>query len=291
MAADGMMSKSDIQTLGAELNESKNHGSSIGSNDRGAGDRSSNAVVPQGLHQNKTGIRVTNQIHYLHKVVLKALWKHQFAWPFHQPVDAQKLNLPVNTWKSFSFRCFFLQFWSDCWIQNVWFAAPWWSLLGFWADDVIKWIKYLNVMSWGFFLHCENGICFCNCARTITKLSSIQWTWGQLRNASKATSIVLRKIVSRTSTRCSPIVILTTNQEKYLILVSEFFYLWILSMLIDLQINMEIVVLLGYWNFGILFVMETFRRIHLTVIQVLTLKFPLLWNYMQCKQVYLAPVV
>lgn len=93
MAADGM-SKSDIQTLGAELNESKNHGSSIGSNDRGAGDRSSNAVVPQGLHQNKTGIRVTNQIHYLHKVVLKALWKHQFAWPFHQPVDAQKLNLP-----------------------------------------------------------------------------------------------------------------------------------------------------------------------------------------------------
>lgn len=40
--------------------------------------------------------RVTNQLRYLEKVVLKALWKHQFAWPFHQPVDAQKLNLPVG---------------------------------------------------------------------------------------------------------------------------------------------------------------------------------------------------
>lgn len=39
--------------------------------------------------------RVTNQLQYLHKIVLKALLKHQFAWPFHQPVDAKKLNLPV----------------------------------------------------------------------------------------------------------------------------------------------------------------------------------------------------
>lgn len=27
-------------------------------------------------------------------MVLKTLWKHQFAWPFQQPVDAVKLNLP-----------------------------------------------------------------------------------------------------------------------------------------------------------------------------------------------------
>merc|ERR1712198_244759 len=25
---------------------------------------------------------------------MKTVWKHQFAWPFHQPVDATKLNLP-----------------------------------------------------------------------------------------------------------------------------------------------------------------------------------------------------
>uniref|UniRef100_A0A8C1VVR1 Bromodomain containing 4 n=1 Tax=Cyprinus carpio TaxID=7962 RepID=A0A8C1VVR1_CYPCA len=38
--------------------------------------------------------RQTNQLQYLLKVVLKTLWKHQFAWPFHSPVDAVKLNLP-----------------------------------------------------------------------------------------------------------------------------------------------------------------------------------------------------
>ena len=38
---------------------------------------------------------VTNQLQYIKNVVLKAVWKHQFAWPFYQPVDHVKLNLPV----------------------------------------------------------------------------------------------------------------------------------------------------------------------------------------------------
>lgn len=38
--------------------------------------------------------RQTNQLQYLLKVVMKTLWKHHFAWPFHAPVDAIKLNLP-----------------------------------------------------------------------------------------------------------------------------------------------------------------------------------------------------
>ncbi|VEN58721.1 unnamed protein product [Callosobruchus maculatus] len=38
--------------------------------------------------------RVTNQLQFLQKTVLKAVWKHGYAWPFHQPVDAKKLNLP-----------------------------------------------------------------------------------------------------------------------------------------------------------------------------------------------------
>uniref|UniRef100_A0AAY3ZUJ3 Bromodomain containing 2 n=1 Tax=Denticeps clupeoides TaxID=299321 RepID=A0AAY3ZUJ3_9TELE len=38
--------------------------------------------------------RLTNQLQYLLKVVLKTLWKHHFAWPFHAPVDVVKLNLP-----------------------------------------------------------------------------------------------------------------------------------------------------------------------------------------------------
>ena len=39
--------------------------------------------------------RVTNQLQFLQKTVLKAVWGHHFAWPFRQPVDAKKLNLPV----------------------------------------------------------------------------------------------------------------------------------------------------------------------------------------------------
>ncbi|XP_041974160.1 bromodomain-containing protein 3-like isoform X2 [Aricia agestis] len=38
--------------------------------------------------------RMTNQLQFLQKNVIKAVWKHKFAWPFHQPVDAKKLNLP-----------------------------------------------------------------------------------------------------------------------------------------------------------------------------------------------------
>ncbi|XP_032671796.1 bromodomain-containing protein 4-like isoform X4 [Odontomachus brunneus] len=47
-------------------------------------------VVPP---PNRPG-RITNQLQFLLKGVLKPVWKHQFAWPFQQPVDAKKLNLP-----------------------------------------------------------------------------------------------------------------------------------------------------------------------------------------------------
>lgn len=46
--------------------------------------------APNKLHRN------TNQLQFLLKTVMKAVWKHHFAWPFHQPVDAVKLNLPVR---------------------------------------------------------------------------------------------------------------------------------------------------------------------------------------------------
>ncbi|XP_077189146.1 bromodomain testis-specific protein isoform X3 [Paroedura picta] len=38
--------------------------------------------------------RLTNQLQYLQRVVMKAMWRHNFSWPFHQPVDAAGLNLP-----------------------------------------------------------------------------------------------------------------------------------------------------------------------------------------------------
>ena len=38
--------------------------------------------------------RNTNQLNYLKNTVMKAVWKHQFGWPFQSPVDAVKLNIP-----------------------------------------------------------------------------------------------------------------------------------------------------------------------------------------------------
>ncbi|KAM9290502.1 bromodomain-containing protein 2-like, partial [Gastrophryne carolinensis] len=52
-----------------------------------------NPPPPEVSNPKKPG-RSTNQLQYLSKVVMKTLWKHQFSWPFRQPVDAIKLGLP-----------------------------------------------------------------------------------------------------------------------------------------------------------------------------------------------------
>ncbi|CAK6441333.1 unnamed protein product [Pipistrellus nathusii] len=52
-----------------------------------------NPPPPEYINTKKNG-RLTNQLQYLQRVVLKALWKHSFSWPFQQPVDAVKLELP-----------------------------------------------------------------------------------------------------------------------------------------------------------------------------------------------------
>ncbi|XP_077005157.1 bromodomain-containing protein 3 [Tamandua tetradactyla] len=52
-----------------------------------------NPPPPEVTNSGKPG-RKTNQLQYMQNVVVKTLWKHQFAWPFYQPVDAVKLNLP-----------------------------------------------------------------------------------------------------------------------------------------------------------------------------------------------------
>ncbi|XP_008695956.2 bromodomain testis-specific protein [Ursus maritimus] len=52
-----------------------------------------NPPPPEYINIKRNG-RLTNQLQYLQKVVLKALWKHSFSWPFQQPVDAVKLKLP-----------------------------------------------------------------------------------------------------------------------------------------------------------------------------------------------------
>ncbi|XP_019937035.2 bromodomain testis-specific protein isoform X2 [Paralichthys olivaceus] len=52
-----------------------------------------NPPPPEVTNPKKPG-RVTNQLQYLEKVVIKALWRHHFSWPFRQPVDAVALHLP-----------------------------------------------------------------------------------------------------------------------------------------------------------------------------------------------------
>lgn len=38
--------------------------------------------------------RNTNQLQFLLKTVMNAVWKHKYSWPFQLPVDTKKLNLP-----------------------------------------------------------------------------------------------------------------------------------------------------------------------------------------------------
>lgn len=64
-----------------------------GSSSQGQVQQLSNPTAPEFINPNRPK-RQTNQLQYLLKVVVKTLWKHQFAWPFHAPVDAVKLNLP-----------------------------------------------------------------------------------------------------------------------------------------------------------------------------------------------------
>ncbi|XP_017571059.1 bromodomain testis-specific protein isoform X3 [Pygocentrus nattereri] len=52
-----------------------------------------NPPPPEYKNHKKPG-RLTNQLQYLDKVVVRALWRHHFSWPFRQPVDAVQLNLP-----------------------------------------------------------------------------------------------------------------------------------------------------------------------------------------------------
>ncbi|NWH43402.1 BRDT protein, partial [Fregata magnificens] len=52
-----------------------------------------NPPPPEYINNKNNGCQ-TNQLQYLQRVVMKAMWRHNFSWPFHQPVDAAALNLP-----------------------------------------------------------------------------------------------------------------------------------------------------------------------------------------------------
>ncbi|NXW54734.1 BRDT protein, partial [Eurystomus gularis] len=52
-----------------------------------------NPPPPEYINKKNTGCQ-TNQLLYLQRVVMKAIWRHSFAWPFLEPVDAAALKLP-----------------------------------------------------------------------------------------------------------------------------------------------------------------------------------------------------
>ncbi|NXI01054.1 BRDT protein, partial [Pachycephala philippinensis] len=52
-----------------------------------------NPPPPEYINNKSSGCQ-TNQLQYLQRVVMRALWRHNFSWPFQQPVDAAALNLP-----------------------------------------------------------------------------------------------------------------------------------------------------------------------------------------------------
>lgn len=80
--------------MGDGLDAAQMSGSS--SSSQGQAQQGGNPPPPEYINPSRPK-RQTNQLQYLLKMVLKGLWKHQFAWPFHAPVDAIKLNLPVST--------------------------------------------------------------------------------------------------------------------------------------------------------------------------------------------------
>lgn len=81
--------------MGDGLDAAQMSGSSSSSS-QGQAQQTGNPQPPEYINPTRPR-RQTNQLQFLLKVVVKALWKHQFAWPFHAPVDAVKLNLPVST--------------------------------------------------------------------------------------------------------------------------------------------------------------------------------------------------
>ncbi|NWS84700.1 BRDT protein, partial [Toxostoma redivivum] len=52
-----------------------------------------NPPPPEYINSKSSGCQ-TNQLQYLQRVVMRAMWRHNFSWPFQQPVDAAALNLP-----------------------------------------------------------------------------------------------------------------------------------------------------------------------------------------------------
>lgn len=137
---------------------------------------SRNPPPPEVVNPDRSG-RVTNQLEYLENVVLKALWKHRFSWPFQQPVDAVALCLPVSLTA----------------VSALVSTAVTSGELFYWF---VIWLQHNETT----FLH-----------RIITKSFKIRWISALSANALKTTITGRQLIALQTSKLYSPIAILTTG--------------------------------------------------------------------------------
>lgn len=121
--------------------------------------------------------RKTNQLQYMQNVVVKTLWKHQFAWPFYQPVDAIKLCLAVRHF-------------TDRW----------------------QWVDFTDLIySELFLLRIAKLYVSLASFRITTRWSRTQWTWAPSRSVWRTITIGAPVRPCRTLTPCSPTVTSTTR--------------------------------------------------------------------------------
>ena len=71
-------------------------------------------VLPPTIPGPNRLVRNTNQLAYIKNTVMKLVWEHTDAWPFHKPVDAVKLGVPVSCTSKCSIMETLIKFTLEC---------------------------------------------------------------------------------------------------------------------------------------------------------------------------------
>jgi len=92
------MSNTSSKSNSSSLNKSLKAQKKISPTGKGSATTTNNNNNTNGERLiNQGSGRQTNQLKFISQVIVKALWKHNFSWPFQKPVDAEALGLPVSS--------------------------------------------------------------------------------------------------------------------------------------------------------------------------------------------------
>ncbi len=89
------MSNTSSKSNSSSLNKSLKAQKKISPNGKGSATTNNTTNGERMINQGSG--RQTNQLKFISQVIVKALWKHNFSWPFQKPVDAEALGLPVSS--------------------------------------------------------------------------------------------------------------------------------------------------------------------------------------------------